>query len=120
MDEIREKLTELDTKRNPIQKEIQAKKVEVDAFEADRKEKMGSMTDFINQKQAIKAEIDAEYDKLKKLRADNKTVKQQMSGGAYDMVVVMDILCFNFLNPMFHLYHPSTPYIHPSHYTGQG
>ncbi|KAL3900439.1 MAG: hypothetical protein SGCHY_001334 [Lobulomycetales sp.] len=75
LDTLRAQLTELDPLRTQLNKDLDAAKAELNAFESARKEAVGGMTDLFTKRNKVKEELDAEFDKVKGLRAEYKAAK---------------------------------------------
>jgi len=75
IDELRAKLNLLDPLRSSLNTDLDAAKGELNAFEAERKEAVGGMTDLFNVRNKIKEDLDAEYDDIKSMRSEHKAAK---------------------------------------------
>lgn len=75
IDTLRAKLDSLNPVRDQLNKQLDQAKADLASFEAARKEQVGNMSELFATRNAIKAELDAEFDKVKALRAEFKEAK---------------------------------------------
>jgi len=69
---LRTKLESIDPLRASLNKQLDAAKANLAAFEAARKEAVGSMSDLFATKNSIKADLDEEFAKVRALRTEFK------------------------------------------------
>ena len=99
LDELRAALNAIDPQRNAVREKIDAVRAQLNELDGERKEQMGSFTDLVsslrfhgimgqatptrfhdfqlNERKAVKAELDAEFDKLRTVRTEFKKQKDE-------------------------------------------
>ncbi|KAJ3046906.1 hypothetical protein HK097_000407 [Rhizophlyctis rosea] len=77
LDDLRSQLNAIDPQRNAVREKIDAVRAQLNELDGERKEQMGSFTDLVNERKAVKASLDAEFDKLRTLRTDFKKQKDE-------------------------------------------
>ncbi|KAJ3032633.1 hypothetical protein HDV00_007304 [Rhizophlyctis rosea] len=74
LDDLRAQLNAIDPQRTAVREKIDAVRAQLTELDGERKEKVGNFTELVNERKAVKAELDAEFDKL---RSHRSTFKQQ-------------------------------------------
>ncbi|KAJ3114787.1 hypothetical protein HDU96_001676 [Phlyctochytrium bullatum] len=72
LDALRAELDTLGPKKDEINKQYDVVKAELREVDDGKRKDMGSLTELINQKKALKADVDAAYEKMRTLRAEFK------------------------------------------------
>ncbi|RKO91305.1 hypothetical protein BDK51DRAFT_21211, partial [Blyttiomyces helicus] len=77
LDSLRDSLTAIDPQRDAIRTEIDSLKSQLAALDGERKGKMENYGELADARKAAKSALDAEFDKLRALRTENRKQKDE-------------------------------------------
>ncbi|KAJ3089180.1 hypothetical protein HK102_007009 [Quaeritorhiza haematococci] len=77
LDELRKKLDEMDPQRTAVRTSIDQVKAQMNALDEERKKGIGNFGELIEQRKSIKAQLDAEYEKLREVRTEFRKAKDE-------------------------------------------